>query len=113
MRARRQARRRQLLAQDPVHGFAFGQFVDQLVQVADFSHQRIDDILDSDAADQAGDSGPRRVQPRRLREKGLEVGFRLYLGLEFALAEAGQPANDLIDFGLGPPLPFSLGDMCG
>ncbi len=34
-----------ILAQDLFHCFAFGEFIDEFVQIADFPHQRIGDLL--------------------------------------------------------------------
>ena len=49
------------LPQYLLHLLAPRQLVDELVQVADLTHQRILDLLDPDAADQAFDLGARRV----------------------------------------------------
>jgi hypothetical protein len=43
------------LPEDFLHLFAGGKFVNQLVEVADFAHQRVFDVFDADAADHAFD----------------------------------------------------------
>jgi hypothetical protein len=62
-----------LRSQDLVHGPALRQFINQLVPVSDVAHQRILDLLDSDAADDAGDLAGIWMQPWRITEEGLEV----------------------------------------
>jgi len=44
---------RGLLTEDFVHRLAFGEFVDELVEVADVAHEGVVDVFDADAADDA------------------------------------------------------------
>src|SRR5688500_3326146 len=62
-----------LLSQDLLHRPAFRQLIHQLVHVPDVAHQRVLDLLDPDAADDAGDLADIRMQRRRFGEEGLEV----------------------------------------
>ncbi len=49
-----------------------GQFVDQLIEIAKFAHQRVFDILDAHTADDASDQRPRRIEFWRSREEVFE-----------------------------------------
>ncbi len=59
-RARREGSDASPFPQDLLRRLALGQFVDQLVQIADLPHERILDLLHLDAADHALDQGARR-----------------------------------------------------
>src|SRR5688572_5983730 len=84
---------RLLASQDLFHGPALRQFVHQLVQVPDVAHQRVFDLLDSDAADDAGDLAGIRMQRRRFAEEGLEVLLPFDLLRERCRTVARQPAD--------------------
>ena len=58
------------------HPLATGQLVDQLVGVADLARQRLLDLFDPLAADQALNLTVREIEPGGLREEGLEVRAR-------------------------------------
>src|SRR5690606_12621186 len=51
------------------------------------------------------------IGARRLAEEILKAGPLLQLGVQTFLRVAGQPADDLVDRGLGPPLLLRLGDV--
>src|SRR5690348_16089588 len=70
------------LPQDLVHGLASGQFIHQLVQIADLLHELTFDILHPITADHPGDLEYVRVDAWRLGEESLEVDFVLDLLLE-------------------------------
>ena len=70
------------LAQHLLHRLALGQLVDELVEVADLAHQRLLDVLDPLAADQALDFVTRGIEPGSLGEERLEVGRLSDLGLQ-------------------------------
>src|SRR5512138_988236 len=61
------------LPQDLVHRLTLGQFIHQLVQVADLLHELILDVLHPVAADHAGNLGGVRVDPWRPGEESLEI----------------------------------------
>ena len=68
-------RRAALLPQDLLDGFAFGQLVDELVQIADRLHGRFFDVFHPHAANHAFDERPRRIELWRLSKEGFEVRF--------------------------------------
>lgn len=107
----RRCAKAKLLPQDFLHLFALREFVDQLVEIADLAHQRLLDLFDPHAADNALDQFPRRIEFRRLGEEGLEVGLLFDMRIERSLRVARQPADDLVDLGLGPVLLLCLGDV--
>jgi len=57
------------------HRFTLGEFVDELVEVADFPHERLGDVPDTNAADGALNFSSRGVQCGCLGEECLEVLF--------------------------------------
>src|SRR5262249_12385374 len=58
-----------LFTQDLLHGPTLGQFIHQLVQVPDLSHQRVIDLLDSNPANHASDLAGVGMERRGLAEK--------------------------------------------
>src|SRR5690606_33307297 len=97
--------------QDLVHRLTPGEFVDQLVEVADFAHQRLFDIFDPDAADHPLDQAARAVHRGSLAKKVAQICLGRDQLLELLLAVTRQPADDLVDLGLGAPLALRLGDI--
>jgi len=85
------------VAQDFLHWAAFGQFVDQLVENADFTHQRIFQGFDPHPADEASDFDPCGVQAWCRSKEGLEIGASSEMRGKGIGAVSGQPENDLID----------------
>src|SRR5215218_10486971 len=98
-------------AEDLLHRLASGKLVDELVEVADLLHEWVLDFFYADAADHAGDELPRRVQRGSFGEEPLEVRALLQLRVEFALAVAGQPAQDRVNLLLRPALLLDLADV--
>src|SRR5687768_14801245 len=96
-----------LRSQDLVHGPAFRQLIHQLVQVPDVPHERIFDLRDPDAADDAGDLPGIWMERWRFAEEGLEVLLSFNLLGERLRTVARQPADDFVD--LLPGAPFHLG----
>jgi len=96
------------LAQDLRHRFSLGEFIDELVQVADLSHERLGDDFDANPTDHARDFGPRGVGRGSLSEEGLEVRSLGQMCVELTLTIAGQPEDDLIDLSLGATLLLRL-----
>src|SRR4029453_6295383 len=94
------ANRMRLLAQDFLHGPAFGELIHQFVEVTYFSHQRILDLLDANAADDAGDLADVGVERRRLAEERLEALLLFDLRRERLGAVASQPADDFVQLRL-------------
>ena len=95
-------------SQDFLHRPPLRQLVDQLVQISDLPHQRILDLLDPDAADDAGDLADVRMKRRRFGEEGLEVRLAFDLLGERFRAVARQPADDLVDFSSLAPFPSAF-----
>jgi hypothetical protein len=79
------------------------QLVDQFVEVADLAHDRVFDLLDADAADQALDQRPVGVGARGLCDEALDVGLVCQDGGEVVRAVARQPEDDLVDSALVRP----------
>lgn len=100
-------------AEDFFHGFAFGEFVDEFVEVADFAHEWFFDFFDAYAADDAFDEGSVGVEFGGFGEEVFEVGFFIEVGLELSLGVAGEPADDFIDFSLGAVFFLGFGDVVG
>jgi hypothetical protein len=67
--------------QDFFHGPPLGEFVDQLIQIAQFPHEGFFDVLNAVAADHASDKRPRGIQLRRMVEEILEGGLLLQLAI--------------------------------
>jgi hypothetical protein len=67
------------LPQDRFHLLPFCELVDQLVEVANFLHQRIFDIFHAHPAHYAFDERTIWMHGRCLRKEGLKVGFLLNL----------------------------------
>src|SRR3546814_5807957 len=63
------------------------------------------------SSDLTGNQLARRVELRRRRKEILETRALRQLGLERLLAIARQPAENLVDLGLGAPLLLRLGDI--
>src|SRR5690606_33477513 len=108
---RRKEPRRDLLAQNLLHRLALRELVDQLVEIPDLLLQRIRNLLDANAANDALDQRARGIQGRRLREKGLEVAFPIDLLLQAGFRVAGQPADDPVHFLVRPILALGLLDV--
>src|SRR5687768_10723225 len=96
-----------LLSQDLVQGPPLRQFIHQLVQVSDVAHERIVDLLDSDAADDAGDLARIWIERRRFAKKGLEVRLSFNLLPERSGIVAREPADDFVH--ILPLAPFGFG----
>lgn len=95
-------------AQNLLHRLPLRQLIDQLVQVAGFSHDRVFDLLDADAADQALDLRAGGVEAGRLGVEGFEIGPVVQRGFELVGAVAGQPEDDPVDLRLRAALLFRL-----
>ena len=106
-----QRRSKPLAPQNLLHLLPPRQFVDQLVEIAQFAHQRVFDRFDPDAADHPSDQRPRGVQLRRLREEIFEIRSLRQRALQRFLAIPRQPAENLVDLRLRPPLLLRLGDI--
>src|SRR5579871_1839814 len=78
-----------LLPQDLLQGFSLRQLIDQLVQIANFPHERFFDVLDPNPAYQALYQRPCRIQLRRLCEERFEGFSALELRIELLLAVSG------------------------
>jgi hypothetical protein len=63
------------LPQNFIHRLAFRQLVDQLVQLANFPHDRFFGVFHADAANDACDQGTRRIRPERFRKERFEVSL--------------------------------------
>src|SRR5262245_44184423 len=83
-----------LLAQNFLHRFSFRELINQLVQIANFLHQRIVDFFNANAAHNAFDERTIWMNGRCLSKKGFEIVFFFDLLLQSLLGIAGQPAND-------------------
>src|SRR5215213_8823985 len=105
--ARQSAAGALLLSQDLLHGPTLRKFIHELVQVPDVAHERVLDLLDSNAADDAGDHAGIGMQRWRFAEEGLEVFLSFNLLRELPRAVARQPADDVVH--LLPPAPFHFG----
>src|SRR5690606_40003654 len=77
-----------LRAHEFLHRLAAGEFVDELVEIADFAHERVFDLFDADAADHALNQRARRVEGRGVGEEGLEIRSRFQDGLKLRGAGA-------------------------
>jgi hypothetical protein len=95
-------------SQDLVHRLSLGQLIDQLVQVTDFPHRRLLDILDPDAAYDAFDQGSQGIDERRLRKEGFKVRLLFQLSFQLLLTIACQSGDDLVDLSLRPSLLLRL-----
>lgn len=100
-------------AEDFLHGAAFGEFVDEFVEVADFAHEGVFDFFDPDAADDAFDLGAGGIEFGGFVEEGFEVGTFFEMFFEGLVGVSGQPSEDLIDFGFGASFLFGFGDVVG
>lgn len=85
---------------------ALGQLIHQIVHVSNLPHQRVPDLFDANAADDAGDLAGVGMERWRLAKKCLEVGLPLDLLRECLRAVARQPADDLVN--LAPLAPLLL-----
>jgi hypothetical protein len=85
-----------------------GEFVDELVEVADLPHQRVRDLFHAQAAHDARDEPDVRVHPGRAGEEHLEVDLVLDRLPKLLTAVAREPCDDLVDLFLRPPLPRGL-----
>src|SRR5688572_14549078 len=99
-----------LTAQNLLHLSSFRQLVDELVEVASFSCQRILDLLDAVAADRAGDQLCTRIQ-RRLFEKGRKRGLLFDQPLKLGLVEPRQPFDDPMELLPGSPFHLDFRDV--
>ena len=84
------------LPQNLMHLLAFGEFVDEFVEVADLLHKGVLDVLDADAADGAGDEGGVGVPLRGLFVKVAHGRAFLDLFREARPGITRQPADDLV-----------------
>jgi hypothetical protein len=94
------------LAQNLLHRLSFSEFIDELVQVADFFHQRVLDFFDANTTHDALDQRAIGMKSRRLGKEGLEIVLPGQLSLQSRLAIARQPADDAVDFFLFSIFPF-------
>lgn len=99
-------------AEDLVHLAAFGEFVDEFVEVADLFGEGGLDVLDAVAADEAGDQPGVGVE-LGLGEELREGRFLLDVLLDLRVGEAGEPADDLVEFVACAALLLDLGDIVG
>jgi hypothetical protein len=104
-------RRDASLPQDLLHRLSLRQLVDELVEVADLSHQRVFNVFHAHAAHNALDQRAVRMDPGRLGEEGLEVALPFDLPPQPRPVVTRQPADDLIDFFLRAVLAFRLLDV--
>src|SRR3546814_18733556 len=86
------------------HRLPLGEFVDQLVEIAQLAHQRLFDSLDTDAANHPRAQRPRRVELRRRGKDVLESRALRQLRLKRRLTIARQPEENRVDLGPGAPL---------
>src|SRR5688572_22710951 len=100
-----------LLSQDLLHGPAFRQLIDQLVQVPDIAHERILDLLDSHAADDTGDPAGVRMQRWRFAEERREIRFSLNVLRQRPRGVACQPADDFVHLLPGASLGLGFPDV--
>ena len=94
--------------QNLVHRFALGQFVDQLIEIANFPHRRFFDFFNSNTANQTLDQSPQRIHRRGIGKKCFKVCFLRQLSFQFALGVSGEPKNDFIYLTFRPSLFFCL-----
>ncbi len=97
--------------QNLLHRPALGEFVDEFVEDADFAHGGFFDLLDADAADEAGDEGAVGVQPGGVLEEVYEDGLLGDLLLQRFLRVAGVPADHLVELVGGAALFRDLRDI--
>ena len=99
-----------LFAQNLFHGFALGQLVDELVQIADFPHGFVLNFFHPNTANHAFNQARVRLEARRLGIERLNVNFRVDCFLQAFRRMPGEPedyfgrANCLPGLGLRPSL---------
>lgn len=91
-------------AEDFIHGFSFCQFIDQLVKITDFPHQRFLDVFHPYAADDTFDQCSVGIQLRGVTKKVPVTDRTFRCRLDFFRPVAGESADHLVDFLHGPPL---------
>ena len=84
------------LSQDFVHRFSLRQLIDQFVQVANFSHGWLFDILHSDTANHAFNRGSRRINFRGLFKECFKVGLVFKLTLDQQQIDTTTPSGRLL-----------------
>src|SRR5262249_958492 len=99
--------RKPLFAQNLLHGFALGELVDELVQIADFPHGFVLDFFHPNAADHACNQARVRLEARRLGIERLNVNFPVDCFLQAFRRMPGEPADYFVHFRLRPT--FALG----
>ena len=77
-------------AEDFLHGFAFGEFVDEFVEIANLLDEGIGELFDTVAANGAGDEGGIGVE-LSLVEKVFESRFVFDEGLQFLGIKTSKP----------------------
>src|SRR5262245_61634603 len=94
------------LPQNLLHRFSLGQLIDELVQVAKFSHQWIFDFFYAHTAHHSLDKRAIWMNAWCLGKKGFKIVFLFDLLLQSRLVITRQPANNLVHFLLGAFLAF-------
>jgi hypothetical protein len=93
------------------HGFAFGEFIDKLVQLANPLHQRILDFFHADAADHPFDERTVWIHRWRLSKEGFKVIPPFDLMQQTSLVVASKPADDTVNLFLRAPLALGFLDI--
>lgn len=97
-------------AQDLLQRLTPREFVYELVEVADLSHQWVVDLLYLHSAHDACDERGIRVQ-RRVGKELRERRPVRETAAQRRLVEAGQPSDDLVEFRLRATLAFDLREV--
>src|SRR5262245_61438212 len=86
------------LPKNLLHRLSFCEFVNQLVQIANFLFQRVIDCFHTNAADYTLDQRAVWVKAGCLVKESLEIAFVFDLLLQPCFIVASKPAYDLVDF---------------
>src|SRR5918911_238989 len=100
--------RKDLLPQNLIHRLSLRELINQLVQVANLPHEWVFNLFHAYAAHNAFDKRSIWIKQWRFGKEGLKVAFKFDLALQFRLAVARQPADDLINFFFRAVLAFGL-----
>ncbi len=85
-----------LLAKDALHLLSSGKFIDELVEIADFLHEWIGNVLHSHPTYEPTDKADIRVQSGRLVKEGLEGDASVNDLLEPRASVTREPGDDLV-----------------
>ena len=100
--------RNDLLPQNLIHRLSFRELIDELVEVANLPHEWVFNRFHAYAAHNAFDKRSIWMKQWRVGKEGLKVAFKFDLALQFRLAVARQPADDVINFFFRAVLAFGL-----